>query len=705
MMTNSVFLRQVGKWSRLVCILAMCAACQSGAGGAEAAAPDLFAQFQDPPRKHSLTPFWAWVEEIEPERVREQIRMMAEQRVYGAYVFGFWGLRTPYMSPEWMAGMRAAMEEGKRQQVHVGFITDYLWPQGECRDPWNLDPPAQSRVTFERPQYARKQLACADKTVAGPAEIAFEGLQESLVAVAARLDADGKLLDETLQVLAERIDSDRFRWQAPEGNWRVMVFGVRYGGPVHGGFGTDLLNREAVACYIDRVLGEHERQLGKHFGDVITSVCSDHEGVPMMGQFPRVWTPELPEAFARIKGYRLEKFLPLLFHEGGKRTEKVRCDYLDVLAELYAVNYWGQVSRWLSERKVLLTGHEWEETLLGGIGDLMRTQRHMSMPGIDSLWEWGRSPRHFKETASVAHFLGRPFWCENQILQGADSFLSPQKLRYGTNAIGAWGPTLLTPWFNYGKEVCNFPPVSDWRQPWWPQFHIYADYARRIAFMNAQGHHAAPVLLYYPMTSVWANALGPPAGAELRKSRIDLTEKHYTDLMNRLVGNQWDFDVTDDHFLHEGKIEAGTIRIGPESFRALILPPTTAFRRSAFAKIREFYAQCGMVVATGSLPTISIEAGRDDPELARMVQEVFGQVSNGQGQEKGTGPFCRNGPEAGTLWVSHKRVLSPFPDSSHQASRMYEPISHDPRSSRGQRPHPSGTDWQSVLQGCARATA
>ena len=157
----------------------------------------------------------------------------------------------------------------------------------------------------------------------------------------------------------------------------------------------------------------------------------------------------------------------------------------------------------------------------------------------------------------MAHFLERPFWCENQILQGADSFLSPQKLRYGTNAIGAWGPTLLTPWFNYGKEVCNFPPVSDWRQPWWPQFHIYADYARRIAFMNAQGHHAAPVLLYYPMTSVWANALGPPSRAELRKSRIDLTEKHYTDLMNRLVGNQWDFDVTDDHFLHEGQDRGG----------------------------------------------------------------------------------------------------------------------------------------------------
>ena len=626
-MWDSATPKKIEIWSRLVCILAVGTACWVGPHRVEAAEPDLLTQFQDPPREYSLIPYWAWVEEIEPDRVREQIREMARQRVYGAYVFGFWGLRTPYMSPEWMEGMRAALEEGKKQQFMVGFITDYLWPQGEYRDPWNLDPPLQSRVTHERPQYARKRLALVEKTVAGPASVAFDRLENPTVAVAARLGPDGGLIEETLQVVAERIDGDRFQWQVPEGDWRVMVFCIHDGGRVHGGWGTDLISREAVAYYIDRVLGEHERQLGPYFGDVITSVVSDHEGVPMVGQFPYFWTPELPQAFTRIKGYRLEKFLPLLFHEGGKMTEKVRCDYLDVLAELYAVNYWGQVSQWLAERRVLLTGHEWEETLLHGVGDLMRIQRHMAMPGIDSLWERGRSPRDFKETASVAHFLKRPFWCENQILQGADSFISPQKLRYGTNAIGAWGPTLLTPWFSYGREIVNFPPVTDWRQPWWPQFHCYADYARRISFMNAQGSHVAPALLYYPVTTVWANCLGPQAEAQQRKSRIDLTEAHYTDLMNRLVGAQWDFDVTDDHFLNEAKIDSGTIQIGPEKFRTLILPPTTAFRRSAFARIQEFYAQGGLVVATGSLPTISMEAGRDDPELARMVQEVFGQVS------------------------------------------------------------------------------
>jgi len=61
------------------------------------------------------------------------------------------------------------------------------------------------------------------------------------------------------------------------------------------------------------------------------------------------------------------------------------------------------VSQWLGERRVLLTGHEWEETLLTGMGDLMRIQRHMPMPGIDSLWERGRSPRDFDVTDD--HFL------------------------------------------------------------------------------------------------------------------------------------------------------------------------------------------------------------------------------------------------------------------------------------------------------------
>jgi hypothetical protein len=78
-------------------------------------------------------------------------------------------------------------------------------------------------------------------------------------------------------------------------------------------------------------------------------------------------------------------------------------------------------------------------------GDLQRITRSWSWPGVDEFWDKGRSPRDFKATASVAHFRGTRFTCENQGLQGADSFLDFQKMRLGTDMIAAWGVNLFIP--------------------------------------------------------------------------------------------------------------------------------------------------------------------------------------------------------------------------------------------------------------------
>ena len=38
-----------------------------------APAPILLAEFRDPPREFSLTPFWFWNDTLEPDRIRAQI--------------------------------------------------------------------------------------------------------------------------------------------------------------------------------------------------------------------------------------------------------------------------------------------------------------------------------------------------------------------------------------------------------------------------------------------------------------------------------------------------------------------------------------------------------------------------------------------------------------------------------------------------------
>ncbi len=232
-------------------------------------------QFTDPPRNYSISPYWSWVERIQPDEVRRQVRKMAEQKVYGAYVFGFDGLRTPWMSREWMEGMRAALEEGQKQGVSVGFITDYGWPQGDYRDVWNLEPP-QSHVLRKNPEWIRRRLVYAEREINGPGQIVIEGLSRPLIAVAGQLDAKGAFIEDTLQVVSPAIRGAEFRWQAPEGRWRALVFQME-DRPMWRGY-VDLMNRLAVAEYIKMVLEEHYKQFKPYFGTVIRSVVSDHEG-------------------------------------------------------------------------------------------------------------------------------------------------------------------------------------------------------------------------------------------------------------------------------------------------------------------------------------------------------------------------------------------------------------------------------------------
>jgi hypothetical protein len=60
-----------------------------------------------------------------------------------------------------------------------------------------------------------------------------------------------------------------------------------------------------------------------------------------------------------------------------------------------------------------------------------------------------------------------------------------------------WGADALLPYFDYDPKVIHWPPQWFLGQPTWRYFHNYADLVRRGHYMNAQGTHVAPVLMYY----------------------------------------------------------------------------------------------------------------------------------------------------------------------------------------------------------------
>lgn len=604
------------------------------AGGSNA--DKLFAGFQDPPRKYTVRPFWFWNGKLDSGEVNRQIEEMVSQGVYGAYVHNRTGLQTPYLSEEYFKVIGSALKRSKELGFHFSFCDEYEWPSGEARDVWRKGIP--SRVIAANPDFRMRALGYEERIVEGPKHIEIEGIKDFQFAVTGRMLGPDTIDEDTLTDISAHFKDGKLAYDVPAGKWSVEVYYLFAAQGFDGGL-VDLMNRDAVRTFLDLTYEQYYKRFPEYFGSIIDSTFADHEG----GYGYRLsWTPKLFETFLAAKGYDLHKYMPLLIHDGGKRTPKLRCDYLDTVSELYSKNFFGQVAQWCSLHGVTISGHAWEESLQDEAtfdGDLQRIMRNWGAPGVDSLTDKGRSPREFKVVGSVAHFRGSRFICENQALEGWYSFLSPQKMRLGTNMIATWGVNQFVPHaFNYNQKRIEYP--SDWfyHQPYWKYFKNYADYTRRLSFMNDGGAHVADVLIYQPTETAWANI---DAVYSTKKwdgtfvawpffnwnNPVDTVNAYYTRLMEDLAKARWDYDVADAHYLKEARLEGRSLAIANEKFQVLILPPMTTIRRESARKIVAFYEAGGTVIATGFLPKDSMEDGRDDSEILAAMTSIFGDAN------------------------------------------------------------------------------
>jgi hypothetical protein len=594
-------------------------------------ADPLYLGFADPPHEFTVRPFWFWNGKLEKREVERQIEEMVSQGVYGAYAHNRTGLDTPYLSEEYFSIIEAALKKSKELGFHFSVVDDYEWPSGEARDVWLKGVP--SRVIAANPDFRMQSLAYVEKIAPGLRPVELDIPQAFQFAMAMRVDEKKDVVDPgTLQDLSASFNHGRLVWNVPEGRWLVTAYYLRPAQGMDGGL-VDLLNPAAIRKFLDLVYEEYYRRFGSYFGNVLDSTYADHEGAYGAGI---AWTPGIFETFQKIKGYDLKKYLPLLAHEGGKLTPKVRCDFMEVVSDLYAGSFFQQVSDWCRAHGIHWSGHVWEHSLMeeaAADGDLQGIMRAWDVPGVDTLVENGRSPGHFKAVASVAHFRHTRFTCENQGLQGWESTIDFQKMRLGTNMIAAWGPTMFIPHaFNYDPKRIEYPPNWFYQQPFWKYFKNYADYTRRLSYMNAQGRHVASVLLFKPTESVWAHANPVFSPTFVREqleepwnNPIDEINSMFYKMMDDLAEQRWDYDVADSHYLLQSRLQGRQMQISDESFQVLVMPPCTTMKRAALEKVEQFYDAGGIVVAVGFLPSHSMEEGENDPKIAEILRHIFGQ--------------------------------------------------------------------------------
>jgi alpha-L-rhamnosidase len=559
---------------------------------------------------------WVWVGDPSPSDLCEQLRDLVRVGVAEALVLPFAPLTRGFLTERWFELLEAVVGEASELGIRLWLNGDYGPPVGEGRVVTERGP--KSLVLESYPGARMRSLALE---ISQGCATLYTPPPDVAVAVIGRPDSDGAPIPESLQQIA--------RPTVVEEDWLVYEYRLVETVGVDGGL-VDLMSQDATDAYIREVLDAFDARIGHAFGSTIVGIYLDHEGSYGANI---AWTPELFTLFRERYGYPLEPLLPLLGSPNERSAARVRFDYLELVSDLYADCFFARIREWCDARGLILTGHVFEESmqlLTDHVGDMFKVQRAMTLPGVDSLFDWGQSPRHLKEAASVAWERDVALTCENQNCLGMDSYRDLEKLRRTTNALVMWGVSKFFPGIICADERKVTLPNGH-EQPWWPNLGLYADIVARGSFINTHTRAAPDVLLFHPRddfrvlsapmfepnvltrresdpTGAWSTA--PEAifrqiiaGFEWG-NEADAHERGYAESMDALSESQWDFLVADDIILSA----VGSRLPLP---KAIVLPPMRYLRLEDAQALRHLHDQGVFIAAVGELPGHAIDPSSD----------------------------------------------------------------------------------------------
>ena len=80
--------------------------------------------------EYQSVPFWSWNDKLDKNILTQQIRWMKAQGIGGFFMHARGGLRTPYMSEEWMQCVDACVETANELEMQAWIYDENGWPSG-----------------------------------------------------------------------------------------------------------------------------------------------------------------------------------------------------------------------------------------------------------------------------------------------------------------------------------------------------------------------------------------------------------------------------------------------------------------------------------------------------------------------------------------------------------------------------------------------
>ncbi len=506
----------------------------------------------------------------------------------------------------------------------------------------DLDFPSGSaggRMKQLYPEDTRKILTKTDSIVNGPLLISMSVPNGKLMAAVAMNTVTKKRID-----ISSKINNQSFNWQAPAGKWKIMFFtcDVVRNSEMANDIAVDYLDPIAVKKYIDLNNEAFAKRYQKYFGKTVTQIFFDDVGFFTLDKHgERTWTNGFNEKFKLIYHIDPDLLYPALWEDIGAETDAARVALFNTRAELLSEGFPKLVKDWCHKYGLKSSGHppgNYEIQPVDMNGDIVKYYRHQDIPLMDLIFSYTHGRDGFKLISSSANMYDKPVVAAE--IYGAIGWINDEKFTQKTlykagMDVFVRGVNFLIPhgmWYNPSKDAVRIPPlISEYNPEIGPYLKDYNEWAGRVSYMLQGGKTVSDIAMLYPIASLQSyfkfDANGSKSIGDWGKYASPTTD--YLKLSDMFTMNVH----RDFTFLHPEVLSSEQITIedktmtlhndmNEQKYKVIIMPGESTISVKALEKIKTFYDQGGMVIATSELPMHAAEFGQDE-QVINLVQSIF----------------------------------------------------------------------------------
>ena len=524
---------------------------------------ELPAGWLEPAPEFSLAPFWFWNDALSNKEIARQLDDFKEHGVYGFVIHPRAGLPRDigWMSENMIKFMRFAIEQAARRDMWVVLYDEGMYPSGS----------SSGQVVVENPAFKTRGLFQIDLdgaelgTSPSGIKIGQNGEPEldegqNLIAIVRRKKNGHRIaivdraIREGYSVIRglHFVDDDPPRRE----NHREV--------PENAPPAGDILNPDAVACFIRLVYRRYYDEFKEHFGKTVKAIFTDEPSIlarrAERGAMPG--TTDILEHVNSHLGYDFRPYLPSLWYNDEPDAERYKRDYEQALQHRLEQTFYGQISKWCEQHGIALTGHP---AAPDDIGQL----RYFQIPGQDIVWRYiepgkpsaieGAQSTQGKCASSAMIHLGRRRNL-NEYCGAYGHNFTFEEMKWLTNWLIVRGCNLLVPHAFYysirGPRIDERPPDVGPNSPWWDKYRPFADSVSRLCWLNTDSKHICELAI-----------LGLNNHLPWQAAKV-------------CFQNQRDFNYLEARLLWEdAQVDEDGIRIAGMHYRALIIevePPDKA---------------------------------------------------------------------------------------------------------------------------------